>query len=606
MSLERFDDHDLDELAKDGQEMTCLLKSCRSSRLRSNLQLWVQEREDFSEMARLLKCCRSRRLAKELQPWLDKHEVTRGTPQSAPVSRDAMVRPAVVESPTPLSGDGRPVVLLVGPEAASTLLLSVLADGEDAVGSLETRYYSAEVKYVLLDPATAMETDAQKALIESAEAVILIWDLAQPDTLRAVTALLPGAAPVDDDDFVEDGPDRVQMCLAVDGYPFSSLGQNATVLDAAEDEARVWCVENSYELLRCPLGQPDLEALKERRRGAQEGRSVSLLAEDTDGSVLRLLEALECHSAWPNLRKKEQGTRKTGTTATSSPARPQELPEQKALPMLLFAGLAGCGHKELASAIAGGDASVGTEVELETKYYRVRLLVRAVDIVEGREFETASLFRDAAGLMLAWEEARPESFQVVHRTVALAAPEEGEEFCNTWGVKLLAVMGGNSATCTAGGTSTIRSEASIWCTEHNFELLCCSTESCDLEALSGRWRAAGAGAKLLGDPANSKGEDPASCGAVRIAEACECHAWPGLELKSQAKAQDAVSKAKTQSGGDNLCSDSKAEADVEEFERLSEEMKQVRNITDEQKRKDRACDLALRLAASLGIDSDSE
>ena len=42
-----------------------------------------------------------------------------------------------------------------------------------------------------------------------------------------------------------------------------------------------------------------------------------------------------------------------------------------------------------------------------------------------------------------------------------------------------------------------------------------------------------------------------------------------------------------------------------ESENLAD-LQEIREMRDHQSRKDRACDLALRLAASLGVDSDSD
>ena len=40
--------------------------------------------------------------------------------------------------------------------------------------------------------------------------------------------------------------------------------------------------------------------------------------------------------------------------------------------------------------------------------------------------------------------------------------------------------------------------------------------------------------------------------------------------------------------------------------RILADLQEIREMRDHQSRKDRACDLALRLAASLGVDSDSD
>ncbi|CAK9111212.1 unnamed protein product [Durusdinium trenchii] len=178
-----------------------------------------------------------------------------------------------------------PVVLLLGDKAHGQRLLEALSDetreGLSGVGVIKNKYYTARVQYQLV-PADAPEAVDQ---IAAAEAVVLLWDVKEPEVWRGIKALFPSH-----DDAEEDGPDRVQLCLAVE------TEQGAVELT---DEAREWCVDQGFEFLSCPLEDQDLHMLKQRCQ--QPANRSSLLDEDAENSVLRLREALECHSSWPGL-----------------------------------------------------------------------------------------------------------------------------------------------------------------------------------------------------------------------------------------------------------------------------------------------------------------
>lgn len=176
--------------------------------------------------------------------------------------------------------EGLPVVLLVGDVAMGQKLLKALAvpsscleSKDTALGVIKNKYYSARVQYRLV--ATSAATAAQ---LEAAEALVLLWDL-QNEQLKQLQALFPAEA-------LDDGPDRVQICLAVDG-------------EGVGDAAREWCIDQGFEYLSCTLGNEDLKMLEQRCQQPAASRRTGLLDEDSENSVLRLMEALECHSSWP-------------------------------------------------------------------------------------------------------------------------------------------------------------------------------------------------------------------------------------------------------------------------------------------------------------------
>merc|ERR1712242_202809 len=95
--------------------------------------------------------------------------------------------------------------------------------------------------------------------------------------------------------------------------------------------------------------------------------------------------------------------------------------------------------------------------------------------------------------------------------------------------------------------------------------------------------------------------------AERIAEALQCHMWPGMtpkELPAISKPlADAGSGSSAERGSnasnpmvvtqDAWC-EQNGNASVESMERLTEEMRAVRAIEDDDKRRERACDVALK------------
>ncbi|CAE8639917.1 unnamed protein product [Polarella glacialis] len=213
----------------------------------------------------------------------------------------------------------------------------------------------------------------------------------------------------------------------------------------------------------------------------------------------------------------------------------------------------------------------------------------------------------AAGLVLVWAPALGAgSLEAVCALFDHTWPPTGSEDRSGSGgpgVKLLVMV-------EEGACEGDAQRAVAWCAERGFELLvvCSLTEPASLQAVARHWLAAGAGTPLLsGDSLQSESVDSENS-AVRIVEALQCHAWPGLELKKTASEKRAMgSKEETgQKSLKELEKAKKAESGVDEMETLAQQMKEVRALSDDQQRRDRACDLAMRMAASFGIDTDSD
>lgn len=165
---------------------------------------------------------------------------------------------------------------------------------------LETKYYFASVRFVLLQHEELSAADdaplPQLELLKKAEAVIALWDLKSRESFEAITQLGAFSQALDDESFGE-GPDRIQLCV---GRAAAGVPQEES--EALEDEAREWCIDHGFELLVCSLEEGDLVSLAQRRSAPPA--SGGLLDVDTDGTALRILEALQCHS-WPNMRRKD-------------------------------------------------------------------------------------------------------------------------------------------------------------------------------------------------------------------------------------------------------------------------------------------------------------
>uniref|UniRef100_A0A7S4VKA9 Uncharacterized protein n=1 Tax=Alexandrium monilatum TaxID=311494 RepID=A0A7S4VKA9_9DINO len=612
------------EPSADAAELVAPVDGCRSGRSRRLLEPWLRGRRgrpaasgreepspelpgllrDRAEMLSLLERSGRRRVRRELEPWLGLLE---GRIERL---RGGACGPAAT-APLAASDLDLPIVAIAGAAATGKRrLMSALADlrpdarvAAEVEGSIETRYYSARVRYCALSLDAEGCSPGGVALLRAASAVVLLWDLVRPETFlwarRAVDAL---EAPAGDGSEAAEGPDRVQVCVAVEPAGRSSAELVAEpVLERAEEGARVWCADSGFEHLRCSLSADDLLSVRLRRRGTtagDAGRGAPLLSsgsaaagndgvgeEDFDGTPLRLLEALECH-LWPNLERRR-------APAAAGAERPAP-----ALPTVVVAGDRGLGKRRLVEALTGLRPEVGVssglpcaEGVLETRYYTARLCFVVLDAAEG---DARRAVAGVEGCILLWDPSRPETFA--------SARGAYERCCSD-----TAGIGVRLCVSVRPGTGAPADEAGAWCSLGAFEPLELGLGDDGLGALRAHWRGGGGCCRplLAGGGVADAEEDG---GAGRFVEALQCHAWTGLVRRARPPAAGDAGPARggaTASAPAQRCSGS-GEAGVETVERLAEEICRVRGIADEDERRSRACDVAMQLARSLGVDSEDD
>lgn len=654
---ERFEEKEQEnEDEADYTEMESLVTACRRLRVASELQPWLAVRqpriseEDVTEMKAMLGSCRSARLRRELAPWLTAAEGQAAEGLASPTKdRAAQGLPSASDLPVAVivgvqgTGKRRLLAALAGVAASATSQRVLEA-------TVETKYYSARVQFRCIELGAGALGSNDVALLRDADAVIFLWDLAQPGSLeqvrrtadevlglRGFDASLDEAADIDE----LEQRDRVQLCVAVEGCSSASQGgfanlSDGAALDAAEDEARAWCAGSGFEHLRCALTDSDLEALRGRCRAAKAGAFGGLLDVDTDGTPLRILEALESYT-WPGLERRKTAVpageavagRKTEAAEAAAGRQAAHRGDASqtaadAPPLVVVAGAAGVGKRDLVRALTRqkenssiGEESAMVEAVLQTKYYSARLRFCVVDVEEGPGVlcgQAAELVGSASGLLLLWDPSRSETLACARRVGEACGSRPGA------GVRLCVAIEARQSGGEGGRRHELDREALEWCAEQGFEHLRCSLCVYDLEALQRRWcSGTGGGTPLLS-------EEDGDSGAVRIVEALECHAWPGLMPKaapvfapprsaagSSAPGAEATAPvpvdppcvARAEAAG--LGGVGGPEGAVDIMERFAEEIKSVRAISDDDKRRDRACDMAMQLAAALGVDdSDSD
>mmetsp|Transcript_9252 Transcript_9252/g.25912 ORF Transcript_9252/g.25912 Transcript_9252/m.25912 type:complete len:655 (-) Transcript_9252:40-2004(-) len=621
------------EMEADMFEMERLIDACTSVRLKRELRPWlasVKEKlavqhgpselaelhRDKAEMVALLEKTRRCKVKQALQPWLSsleeriRHMSTTATPRLESLAS---------------TNANLPVVAVVGASGTGKRrLLTALADTEPQCNSLHakataqatiaTKYYRARVRYCTLDVGPEALSLDVVSFLQSAAAVVLVWDLGHPATFQQVQQVGDALGREED----EEGPERVQLCVAVE----APLAEGT--LEDGEDDARVWCASNGFEHLRCALGIADLEALRKWRcTGADAGGL--LRGKDTDGTALRIIEALECHAEWPGAEPITQ--------PVALPTKP--LAEGSVLPVVVVAGARGLGKRELVRALAGaspGACAGWAEGILETRYYRVRLRFAVLDTDDTTQSSPGATPSDMAlcqnfgllgfaeGLIILWDVSRPETLvracEAYERSLKpktdsrlVAEESEGindERRTGVAGVRLcVAVAMDVGDLPSAPPEHRHEAQSREWCASYGFEHLHCTLRNGDFEALSRRWRSGGCGRPLL---AGEGGED----GACRIVEALQCHTWPGLEVKTRQLGPGAATGGSARSAEPLEAPAAAAPREetgavaVEALEHFMEEIRQVRAITDEGQRRERACDVAMQLAESLGIDSDED
>lgn len=549
------------------------------------------------------------------------------------------------------------VVIAGAPGTGTRQLLQALAGPDlpdsamQATGRLDTKYYSATVEYQIVD-LKAIEHVETAVLPTGMEAYLLLCDPSRPETFIALkSASKPLTGSRDDEEnsdgeAFEDYDEGVRLCISARALDPTSPqgGKTLEELNAADDVARNWSATAGFEFLSCPLGEIDLAALRARRNDSRGGRVVGLMEEDTDGTSLRILEALECHT-WPSMELKQRShgdEPPLGSCAASAPATSTRA-------RVAVAGFRNVGKRALLGALAGGvpeDVSSDVaEMCLDTKYYKAHVTLEAVDFDDNDDVlrTAADIVRAAAGTLFVCKAEDADQMKTIRTLWASLSPvqpsanggklmEKGDTECSdsrmmfepasrVAGFRLfLAVAEGGlcDADCTEWEV-----ECRVWCAENGFEFLRCPLNGPDLDAVKARSRRGGGrGASLL------RNEDDDSVAAERIVESLEAHVWAGMEMivtcstaaagcksapendvvpakpNADAKISSTVpgasgqtSKKKTDTGDD---------ISLEAFERFADDIRNVRGIADDETRRKRACDVAMMLAQALGVDSDSD
>lgn len=503
----------------------------------------------------------------------------------------------------PDATDDLPIVVFAGfPGVGQRLLFEAVTDasGRETPGAdlaaqarLDTKYYTATVLCCVIDIPEGGVASKAEHLLNTAEALILLFDPARPETLRCMQELQARLQ-------AQERCYEVQLCIAVDAK-----------VDGRDDVIGIetWCGEHGFEYLRCPLGEKDIEDLRDR------WRSGAVSAVDTDNTASRIADVLESHT-WPGLDLK------TGAMITNID-HPRQYDGYEALvdpesstssdpPLVVFAGARGLGKRGLVRAIngnticAGGEADMNTLCTLRTKYYSARLQIRVVDLDGDSELIAESL-KAATAVVIFWSTTQPDTFQRAS-TLYDSEVEKGTGYS----LRLCVAVGAEDTLGAAGAQS--------WCIERGFEMLHCSLDEQGLIGVTERWRdSAGKGASLLASD---------SRGAVCIVEAMECCCWPGAEESSVACAGKPAAahsstlaeqttsdseKAERTTGStakpnvEAVCDAEGAdEKSLDMLEHMMGEVRSVRSIEDRDQRLQRAEVVAMQLAQALGVDSDDD
>eukprot|EP00927_Polykrikos_kofoidii_P073749 TRINITY_DN69769_c0_g1_i1.p1 TRINITY_DN69769_c0_g1~~TRINITY_DN69769_c0_g1_i1.p1 ORF type:complete len:785 (+),score=178.07 TRINITY_DN69769_c0_g1_i1:148-2502(+) len=640
------------EAVADHAEMESLLsRHCTSQRLRHVLDSWLNDTLQRSLTIDTI-CGQETTASMVAAP--------------RPLSSEA---PAAATSTSPGEPSTQvPLVLIVGggdvATSAAMSLARALVGGSntdaDAANdfvdaTVETKYYSARVRIRVLDADAADAASVGAELVTAAEAIFAIWDSQRGgnDSFIRLRQLLDAAlGPVTDDD--EDaGGERVLMGVAATGLDCYGTTPRVVATEAeAEDseaEAMAWCAERGFEHLACSLNAEDLEVVASRISRAKTGSFGGLLQDHTDESAERIVESLECHE-WQGLERRSiAGVKSSGVLDFDPPPRDDikaasvssATNKKDTLPVLAVvaaigdkgAGVASIAAADgLVEAIADGSGD-GKEAILQTKYYSAHLRVVAASF--GADTLLDSEVSAARGLVIVFDAADDSAFEGACRLLATLRASGDDNACGSRTIQdqrlrlCVAVQSGGivegKADCCNGPAN-----AEERCAELGFELVRCCLGTEELQAVRKRWREANGsgGTPLLGD-----GEGP-----CRIVDAIECHNWPGLVLRDRtsgnsAGAKDSAATASapataamtadasstrseivkavattTSSAGGGSAEDTAKvrEADVDVMERYAEEMKRVRCIDDEAVRRERAAEVAMRLAGAFGLDDEDE
>lgn len=616
----------LEDADLDHEEMTKLVSQCSSRRLKQELQPWlarkaeelkkpslvgasdasVEAELDHEEMSQLVARCRSSRLRRELQPWLARQfEATRIS------STYCASLPTILIVGAPGVGKRRLMWSLAG-KTSDTFEPSA---GEAEVG-IVTKYYRARARCCVVDIGDDASVDNVQQLLRIAHAVVLVWSDSQSMSFNCIRDYFTAR---------EDGRggecfgwQRVQISVGVRASP-------AEDRSPVVSEAALWSLDNGFEHLYCSLEDADLDALRSRMLGEAKKQRASLLHSDNEDTILRVADAIECH-AWPTCASPSSVSREARTDAPAVTSQPQK--DSSGAALVVVVGVSGVGHRDLAQALTGSelDSRGCAEVALKTKYYHRRLRFQAIDLDVKKDDKeesanapvesssTLSLLKAAEGVLLVCDVLRPETFTRVQQLYDTACPMPCEENCEEFGEGIEAVQ-----LCLAIDNSDSPNEedeednARVWCADHFFEYLRCPLRDDDLKRARKRWSSGGRNASLL-----SMDDDD---GIERIVEALECHTWKDIDLEDESAIPDDLDAAeKCAPDNDTKAAEAEngsakhgpdkedlgTEQAVEMMEYFTEEIKKVRDMPDDAHRRDRAAEIALRVAKSWGLDSDDD
>lgn len=182
-----------------------------------------------------------------------------------------------------MTEDARGRVLLVSDPLVSTqaVLQTIAQRGGDQHASgalpwrLDTKYYTAEV---LLEAHTVAQCSQLSLDTAGCEAVLLVFDAAQPDSFQAVARWWEGAGGGDADL-------GVRLAVALAGPSAHASSAPAVARPAVLTEAEAWCAEHLVELVEVAGEEEEAVAGAAAASDSREGAT----------GVHRIREALEAH-----------------------------------------------------------------------------------------------------------------------------------------------------------------------------------------------------------------------------------------------------------------------------------------------------------------------
>jgi len=304
----------------------------------------AEPQADLDEMATLTQACKRARVSHEVRPWeLDVMSRLRNLEK-----RCHSLGPHICKGK---GGDSKlPIVVIAGvPGLGKRRLLRALTDGAPETSypgaqlavdvTNQTQYHTTWVRPCVvdvnsdeLDDKAVDKKDEVLSLFRMAAGIILLWDIARPETLTYCFKLYDEAV------LVHCGRDRsedanvggtLRLCVAVAGCHGGAL-DSLDLIDsvAVEEEARAQCVQRDFETLRCSLDGEDLDTIRDVRQQCREG--LPSLSRKGRCGAERIAEAM--HSfVWPNSEIKPAPRNESSTGAGFIEAAPAEFPPSMAV-----------------------------------------------------------------------------------------------------------------------------------------------------------------------------------------------------------------------------------------------------------------------------------